>query len=120
MPSALKRISCPNCVSILMNCRTRSGSDAWVNIIGLAGLAFAGLVSAGDTERQPTKDPNEKVCEDIGTVGTRLKVKRVCATRAEWVERRRQDRQDIERMQALGSMACRPSDSSKSSVLSVC
>lgn len=75
-------------------------------IIGLAGLAFAGPVTAGDTMRQPTKDPNEKVCEDIGTVGSRLKVTRVCATRAEWVERRKQDRQDIERVQSMGGSRC--------------
>jgi hypothetical protein len=75
-------------------------------IIGLAGLAFAGPATAGDTRRQPTKDPNEKVCEDIGTVGSRLKVTRVCATRAEWVERRKQDRQDIERVQSMGGSRC--------------
>ena len=37
-------------------------------------------------------NPDEKVCEDITIVGSRLAVKRVCATRAQWAEKRRRDR----------------------------
>ena len=54
-------------------------------------LAFGGPAAA-KTEKSVQRDPNEKVCEDIIPVGTRLAVKRVCATRAQWEEKRRQDR----------------------------
>lgn len=79
---------------------------ARILIIGLSGLTFATAVTAGDTTKKPARDPNEKVCEDIGVVGSRLAVKRICATRAEWAERRKQDRQDIERVQSLSGAGC--------------
>ena len=57
------------------------------------GLAAAGLAAAGFAA-EPTpapkkgKDPNERICETQGVVGSRLATRRVCATRAEWAERR--------------------------------
>jgi hypothetical protein len=45
------------------------------------------------------KDPNEKVCETHQVLGSRLAVRRVCATRAEWEERRQRERDIIERTQ---------------------
>lgn len=44
-------------------------------------------------------DPNEKVCETITMIGSRLARKRFCGTRAEWADRRRQDREAIEKAQ---------------------
>ena len=44
-------------------------------------------------------DPNEKVCENITAIGSRLSKKRVCATRAEWADRKLQDRQAVEKAQ---------------------
>lgn len=44
-------------------------------------------------------DPNEKICENIGVIGSRLAKKRVCATRAEWEERNRQDREAVSQAQ---------------------
>ena len=44
-------------------------------------------------------DPNEKICENVSQIGSRLSRKRVCATRAEWAERRLQDRKDAEHIQ---------------------
>jgi hypothetical protein len=44
-------------------------------------------------------DPNEKICENMAQIGSRLAKMRVCATRAEWAERRLQDRQDAEKIQ---------------------
>ena len=43
--------------------------------------------------------PNEKVCEDIPTIGSRLAKKRFCGTKAEWAERKRQDRDALEAAQ---------------------
>ena len=56
---------------------------------------------AGDEDiRQaaPT-DPNEKICENVTQIGSRIAKKRICATRAEWTQRRLQDRQDAEYIQ---------------------
>ena len=44
-------------------------------------------------------DPNERICENLTIVGSRLSKKRVCATRAEWAERKREDRQVIDQAQ---------------------
>jgi hypothetical protein len=50
-------------------------------------------------QQKETADQNEKVCETITVTGSRLGKKRFCATRAEWEERRRLDRQEIEKAQ---------------------
>jgi hypothetical protein len=44
-------------------------------------------------------DPNERICENITLTGSRLGVKRFCATRAEWEDRRRQDRDEVDKAQ---------------------
>ena len=56
---------------------------------------------AGEEKIQPTPrtDPNEKICESVTQMGSRIAKKRVCATRAEWAQRRLQDRQDAEYIQ---------------------
>lgn len=58
-------------------------------------------VSVGSQASGPTKgkDPNEKVCETHRVLGSRLAVRRVCATRAEWAERRQRERDIIDRTQ---------------------
>jgi hypothetical protein len=65
-----------------------------------------GAASAADTPRPP-QDPNEKVCETVTSIGSRLATKRVCATRAEWAEKRKQERDfasDIQR--GIGGNRC--------------
>ena len=70
-----------------------------------AVVAFACLAptepaaAAADPKSRKTYDPNEVVCEKITVLGSRLAVKRVCATRAEWAERRREDRDNLDRSQ---------------------
>ena len=49
--------------------------------------------------KKPAPDPNERICEDIVQTGTRMGPKRFCGTRAEWEERKREDREAIERAQ---------------------
>ena len=44
-------------------------------------------------------DPNEKICENIVVTGSRLATKRFCGTRAEWADRKRQDREALESAQ---------------------
>ncbi len=63
-------------------------------------LASAAIVQAAPASPQaPTAGPNEKVCETITLTGSRLATKRICATRAEWEERRRSDREEIDKAQ---------------------
>jgi len=51
------------------------------------------------TDPSKDRDPNEIVCEKQEVLGSRVAAKKVCMTRAEWAERRRQDRQEIDRVQ---------------------
>lgn len=44
-------------------------------------------------------DPNERICENITPIGSRLATKKFCGTRAEWAERKRQDREALEAAQ---------------------
>lgn len=44
-------------------------------------------------------DPNEMICRSIAEMGTRLNRQRICKTRAEWAEERRQQRQQIDQNQ---------------------
>ncbi len=47
----------------------------------------------------PVQNPNEIVCEKQETTGSRIGARRVCMTRAEWADRKLQDRQELERVQ---------------------
>ena len=75
-------------------------------LVRLFALAIAATIPATAVVPAPTtsqstaaNDPNERVCENISVIGSRLAKKRVCATRAEWEEQRRQDRQAIDQIQ---------------------
>jgi hypothetical protein len=59
-----------------------------------------------DSKAEPIKDPNEKICEKQSVLGSRLATRRVCATRAEWAEQRRLDKEAIDQGQRS---ACLPS-----------
>src|SRR6478672_7665390 len=48
---------------------------------------------------RPPADPNQKICEDITMVGSRLATKRICATRAEWAAQKRRDKDEVDRIQ---------------------
>ena len=47
---------------------------------------------------------NEVVCEKQEVVGSRLSVRRVCKTRAQWADQKLQDRMDVERVQVQRGM----------------
>lgn len=76
-----------------------------VLILATAAIANAQPSSTKDRPKDP-KDPNEKVCEKQSVLGSRLKTRRVCATRAEWAEMRRLDKEAIDEAQRS---ACQPS-----------
>lgn len=51
------------------------------------------------------KDPNERVCKTSPVIGSRVP-SRICMTRAEWEERARTDRADLEAAQRSGLATC--------------
>lgn len=70
------------------------------------GLAPPALAQAPAASPPPAaggtgnpSDPNELICERQEVLGSRLAKRKVCLTRAQWAERRLQDRQEIERVQ---------------------
>lgn len=77
--------------------------------IAIALAASLSVPASGQsTSQQPpaapapaaaTPDPNERICEKIKQIGSRLSVKKVCMTRAQWAEQRLADRQTIEKGQ---------------------
>lgn len=44
-------------------------------------------------------DPNRIICEKQETTGTRLGARKVCLTAAQWQEKRREHREELERAQ---------------------
>lgn len=68
------------------------------------GWTFAPAAAADPAPPQsqnvrPPADPNQKVCEDITVVGSRLATKRICATRAEWAAQKQRDKEEVDRIQ---------------------
>jgi hypothetical protein len=70
-------------------------------LMGAAAPSFAQAQPAATpttTEKQ-ADDLNKVVCEKQESTGSRLAKTRVCLTKAQWAERRLQDRQELERVQ---------------------
>jgi hypothetical protein len=69
-------------------------------LVQTAALAMAQAATPPATApAKPQKDPNEIVCEKQEQLGSRLVVKKICMTRAEWAQRRLLDRQEIDKAQ---------------------
>lgn len=51
------------------------------------------------TAKEKSTDPNRMICQREETTGTRLGARKVCLTAAQWAEKRREHREDIERAQ---------------------
>ena len=76
-------------------------------LLSAASFALSGIAAATPAQKaSKAKDPNEKVCEDIVHTGSRLAVRRVCGTRAEWEQRRRLDKEAIDRAQMSPNGPC--------------
>jgi hypothetical protein len=76
----------------------------------LAGMMIVAVIAAPLTAQAPTTTPQqppkvkaseERVCENIILTGSRLAVHRFCGTRAEWEDRRKQDREAVEKAQLM-------------------
>ena len=74
----------------------------------LAGsLSAPSLAQSSSSDKaRPLPDPNQKICETVTTIGTRLGAKKVCATRAQWAEKRRQDRESLDDAQRGAHIGC--------------
>ncbi len=85
------------------------GQATGIVVLG-AMLIAAPIGSARADTASPTKrvaaDPNERVCEDIVVVGSRLAKKRFCGTRAEWEARKKADREVVEDAQRHANDPC--------------
>ena len=70
-----------------------------VGLVGLSLISASALAQDKAAPNHNVGDPNERICEKMTVVGSRLAVKTVCATRAEWAERKREDRDITEQAQ---------------------
>jgi hypothetical protein len=73
---------------------------------------FIASAAGAETAPAPAKpttgkaeDPNQVICEKQQPTGSRLAVRRVCMTRAQWADLKLQDRQEIERVQVRRGMS---------------
>ena len=79
---------------------------AFVLLAALGCAAIPTPLLAGDDKPKAAHDPNEKICENQTVIGSRLATHRVCATRAEWVQKRRLDRDAIDSAQRSPNTGC--------------
>ena len=70
--------------------------------VAVPATAASAVPPAEDLSEKASRDPDQIVCEKVEVLGTRLAVKRVCATRAQWAERRLRERLDIDKAQKTG------------------
>ena len=67
--------------------------------LGCAGPALAAGGEAPAQRGESADARQEVVCQVQRVTGSRLAAKRVCMTREQWADQRRQQRQDIQRAQ---------------------
>lgn len=65
-------------------------------VLGTSAMPAPAMAQKEQAPNTSTGDPNERICENIVLTGSRLATKRFCGTRAEWADRKRQDREALE------------------------
>ena len=88
----------------------------YVVALAMSGTPPAPAVSPADS----ATNSDEKICENFVPLGSRLAKKRVCATRAEWNERRRLDREAIDQAQKLIGGPCQTTPSGRNGGPTAC
>jgi hypothetical protein len=68
-------------------------------LLFVAAVGMVSAASAADEKKKDTKDPNRIICEKQEALGSRLQAKRVCMTAEQWAQKRREDRQMVDRAQ---------------------
>ena len=86
----------------------------------LAASLVAPSAIAQTAPASADRDPNEKVCETSSQVGSRLSKKKICATRAEWAEMKRQDRETVEQVQRATRIGCSVAPASTNGPVPTC
>ena len=69
------------------------------SLVLAAAPAFAQTPSSASPAEGSTTSPTDIICRTQGETGSRLQRTRVCHTRAEWEQQRRDNRQALERTQ---------------------
>jgi hypothetical protein len=72
----------------------------------ISASAAADPAQAPSQSSRPAADPNQRICEDVTQVGSRLGTKRICATRAEWAAKRKGDRDVVDEAQRSANIGC--------------
>lgn len=70
-----------------------------IAVVVFATLALVPAVAAAEVKKTDNKDPNRIICEKQEVVGSRLATKKICMTAAEWDDRKREDREAIDKGQ---------------------
>lgn len=71
-------------------------------VILIALLAGSGAAAA-ERPRKPSYDPNRIICKRSDEPGSRIQRRKVCATAAEWAERKRIEMQHLLEKQRNGA-----------------
>jgi len=69
-------------------------------------ILLAAAPGAVTGRRPPDNGPNQIICRQEALTGSRVSNRRVCRTRAEWSEHRREYRTAVERAQDQSQTAC--------------
>ena len=64
-----------------------------------AALALVPAIAAAEEKKADKNDPNRMICEKQEVLGSRVATKKICMTAAQWEDRRREDREAIEKGQ---------------------
>lgn len=64
---------------------------------------FAGADASSARPAKPTYDPNRMICKRSDEPGSRIQRRKVCATEAEWAERKRIEMQNLLEKQRNGA-----------------
>ena len=71
--------------------------------VTLSATPLVAQVSSIETARPAVKshDPDKVICERVEKTGTRLGARRICMTADQWAAQRREQREDLERVQRI-------------------
>jgi hypothetical protein len=70
-----------------------------MRMLFLFAIAAVSGSAAAENPRHAPKSPNDMICREVSVIGSRLEFKRVCMTRLQWDEQRRDAREAIDRAQ---------------------
>jgi len=62
-------------------------------------VAAGATAAAGQGSHRTPKNPNDLICREVEVSGSRLDQRRICMTRLQWDEQRRDAREAVERAQ---------------------